>query len=392
MLHDLKILFFYFLGLTVYTYAGYPLLLFVVSRIIRPRIKKKEFRPTVSIVMSAFNEEKYIEKKLENLLTLDYPHGQLEIIVGSDGGSDTTDQIISKFRSSQIRFFRFVANQGKPQVLNALVREAHGEILVFTDARQEMEKSALRELTANFSDPQIGCVSGELLFRDVRTGTIGKGMDAYWKYEKMLRRFESNLSSMLGATGAIYAVRRHLFTPLPDNILVDDMYLPLSIIQRGYRAVFESRAHAYDHTSAKGKEEFKRKVRTLQGNYQIFELFPSLLTPIKSPIAWQFFSHKFLRLMVPFCMVGLFATNLALLALPPFRWIFALQMLFYGLAYIEGARETLHMQKTFEGRPRKKTIGFIPYTFCLLNYSALRALFQYALSDKTSAAWGKAYT
>ena len=384
-------LFLYFFGMTVYTYLGYPILLFLINRFLHPKVAKKEITPSVSIILSAFNEEKYIERKLHNLLQLDYPLESLEIIVGSDGGSDTTDQIISKFRSPQIRFFRFIANRGKPEVLNTLVQEAHGEILLFTDARQELDPMSLRELVANFHDAKVGCVSGELLFKDIRTGNIGKGMDAYWKYEKWLRRNESRLSSMLGATGAIYAIRRQLFSPLPGTILVDDMYLPLTIIQKGYRAIFESQAHAYDHTSSKGKEESKRKVRTLAGNYQIFELFPALLNPLKSRIAWQLLSHKFLRLMVPFFLVGIFICNLLLMANKIFAWFFILQMIFYGLAFIEGARETLHMQRTHEGKPRKRTIGYIPYTFCLLNYAAMKGLIQYA-TQNTSATWEKAYS
>ena len=388
----MKMIFWVFLGLTFYTYAGYPVLLWLFSFILQKKVHKKDFLPRVSVILSAFNEEKYIERKIQNLLQLDYPEELLEIIIGSDGGSDTTDQIISKFKEHQIRFFRFVANQGKPQVINSLVREARGEILLFTDARQDFDPKAVKALVKNFSDPKVGCVSGELLFKDIRSGNIGKGMDAYWRYEKFLRKLESKIDSMLGATGAIYAIRKHLYTALPPQILADDMYLPLSIIAKGFRAVFEGDSIAYDHTSGKGKEEFKRKVRTLAGNYQIFQLLPSLMIPFKSPISVQLFSHKFLRLLIPFFQMLIFISSFLLIRETPYQIIFWMQVLFYALAYWESSRETLrvHSADRTHQSPRKKGLGYIPYTFCLLNYAAMIALFQF-LSKKTKSNWEKAY-
>ena len=211
--------------LILYTYAGYPLFLFLASKLFKKPVRKKANEPQVSIILAAFNEEKAIEQKLLNLLELDYPETKLEILVGSDGGSDQTDEIISHFHSTRIRFFRFIKNFGKPHVLKALAEEARGEILLFTDARQEFDHDAVRALVANFEDPKVGCVSGELYLKQASDGvvkSIGGGMDAYWRYEKFLRKRESELGSMLGATGAIYAIRASLFPKsLPDDILVD---------------------------------------------------------------------------------------------------------------------------------------------------------------------------
>ncbi|HTL48448.1 MAG TPA: glycosyltransferase family 2 protein [Verrucomicrobiae bacterium] len=377
----MKIFFWLCCGLVVYAYAGYPLLLWIVSRLAGRDVKKGKHDAFVSVILSAFNEERWIEDKIRNLLEMDYPAEKIEILIGSDGGSDKTDEIISKFSDARVKFFRFVSNFGKPHVLNGLINEARGSILVFTDARQRFDKQAIRELVDNFNDPEVGAVSGELYFEQVKGAGVSKGMDAYWKYEKFLRKMESRIGSTLGATGAIYAVRRRLFTPLPMDILVDDMYTPLSIVVKGYRVIFESRAKAFDLVSSKGKEEFKRKVRTLAGNYQIFGHFSELFDPRKSRVAWQLFSHKFLRLMVPFFMIGAFAGNLPLMGDPLYRMLFAAQALFYGLALTEWLWERL---------TSRKGIGYIPYTFCLLNYSALAASFRFLKKD-TKGIWEKAY-
>lgn len=378
----LEILFWTFSALIVYTYAGYPLALYLVSRFFSKEIKKGNFEPRISIVMSAFNEEKFIEEKLLNLLELDYPRDKVEILVGSDGGLDETDRIVSKFDDPRVRFFRFVKNRGKPHVLNGLVQEASGAVIVFTDARQRMDPLCLRKLAENFNDPEVGCVSGELYFEETRGSGVAKGMDAYWKYEKFLRKKESEFGSMLGATGAIYAIRKRLFRPVPHEVLVDDMFIPLAIIEKGYRAVFESGAKAFDQVSVKAGQEIKRKIRTLAGNYQIFSLYPGLFVPFRSPVAWQIFSHKFMRLMVPFFLIALFAVNALLIQEAFYRAAFISQLLFYALAAAE----------TLGGRSGKgKGPGYIPFMFCVLNYSAFMALFQFLSRKDKRLIWEKAY-
>ena len=372
-------LFWFSFLLIFYAYAGYPVLLFLTSLFFKKSVRKKAGEPTVSLILSAFNEENAIEWKLLNLLELDYPSEKLEILVGSDGASDRTDEIISRFRSSRVRFFRFVKNLGKPHVLNALAREATGSILLFTDARQALNPQAVRALVANFDDPTVGCVSGELYFRSRESrvnGSVGRGMGVYWAYEKWLRKRESEIGSMLGATGALYAIRKNLFPRLPEEILVDDMYIPLSIVEKKYRAVFESGAKAYDRVSEHAHEEFRRKVRTLAGNYQIFSRFSGLFHPGRSPIAWQLFSHKWLRLIVPFFLTGLFVSNLFLIVDGPcYGAFFLAQLLFYVMAFL--GREL-------------KGIGALPHTFCLLNYSAAVALFKFLTEDQR-VTWEKAY-
>lgn len=369
----------------LYTYLGYPVALFLIGFVLRKPVAKKPCEPFVSVVISAFNEEKAIEQKLLNLLELDYPEDKLEILVGSDGASDQTDQIVSKFHSTRIRFFRFVKNFGKPHVLKALVEEARGDILLFTDTRQELDRGALKALVSNFSDPKVGSVSGELYLKSKAeaVGSVGSGMDAYWRYEKFLRKKESEIGSMLGATGAIYAIRKMLFPKiLPADILVDDMYIPFTAISKGYRAVFESEALAFDRVSERSSEEFKRKVRTLAGNYQIFAHFPELLNPLKSPIGWQLISHKLLRLSVPFFLLVVFVSNLFLLAEPFYVFTLVAQLVFYGLAGYEALR--VRTEVLYKG------IGYLPYMFCLLNYSAVMGLIRF-LKGEQKVTWERAY-
>ncbi|MDA9101199.1 glycosyltransferase family 2 protein [Omnitrophica bacterium] len=367
----------------LYAYAGYPLALWVISKFAERPVKKGHYEPRVSIILSAFNEERFIEAKLTNLLQADYPDYKIEIIVGSDGGRDDTDAIVSKFDSERVRFFRFVKNLGKPHVLNSLMREAHGTVVVFTDARQEFPAHSIRELVENFHDPDVGCVSGELLFRRRADGSIGQGMGAYWTYEKFLRKTESKIGSMLGATGAIYAIRRQFFVPLPANTLADDMYVPLSIIQKGYRAVFDSKAIAYDEVSSTSRQEMIRKIRTLAGNWQIFRNMPQLLNPAQSTVAIQLISHKLLRLMVPLCIVVMFLSNLMLMDQTFYQGVMIAQLLFYGFAFWEWRGE----KKKIKG---KKGIGYLPYTFCVLNYAAFKSIFYY-LSKGKLGTWTKAY-
>lgn len=371
-------LFWFFLAVIFYAYAGYPCLVWFASLLFRKGVKKGPYEPSVSLILSAYNEEGAIERKLLNLLNLDYPEDKLEILVGSDGASDQTDQVVARFRSPRIRFFRFVANLGKPHVLNMLAQEARSPILVFTDARQELDRGSIRALVENFHDPEIGGVSGELHFVKNSKVAMSRGMNAYWNYEKFLRKCESAVASALGATGALYAVRRRLYRPIPWDMLVDDMYLPLSIVAKGYRVIFDSWAKVFDEPSKAGGQELKRKVRTLAGNFQIFQIFPELLNPFKSPVAWQLFSHKFLRLIVPYLLFVLLFINAFLLNHSFYRGVFILQILFYSLALIEAVQKT------------RKGIGFIPYTFCLLNYSALVALFRF-LKGKQKGTWEKAY-
>ncbi len=377
-------IFWFFLFLIIYCFFGYPALLWAVAQVSRRPVRKSAILPSVSIVLSVWNEEDVIEGKLKNLLALDYPADKMEIIIGSDGSDDRTNAIVKSLRDPRINFVERTDRRGKMATINELVAKARGEIIVFNDARQEIEKNAIHDLAANLADPAVGCVSGELVFHK-REGGTAKGINLYWEYEKFMRDHEARIHSMLGATGAIYAIRKELFRPVPSNIVLDDMYIPFKIIEQGYRAVFEAKAHAYDQVADDPKEEYRRKARTLYGNFQIFKQFAHMFNPLTSPIAIQFFSHKFLRILVPFLMVAILIINFFLVGDHVFRWMMAAQALFYAMAgagaFARNRREgMLHYLNK---------LCYIPYVFCLLNFSVFIGFWRFIRSQQEST-WQKA--
>ena len=372
------------LGLILYCYFGYPLCLLVVSKFFAKPVKKEMIQPSISILMSVWNEEDVIRKKITNLLALDYPSEKIEIIIGSDGSDDHTNEIVRSFTDQRIQFIERKDRRGKMLMINELVRLANHEIIVFNDARQELPEDALTHLVSNFADPQVGCVSGELVFQNV-DGTTAKGINLYWEYEKMMRNHEARIHSMLGATGAMYAIRRELFKEIPSNVILDDMYVPFRMIERGYRAVFEPMAKAYDKPAYDSQEEYRRKTRTLFGNFQIFQIFGHLFNPFTSPIAWPLFSHKFLRVLAPILMIGLISINLFLLTQPFYKLIFSLQIIFYIMAII--GLFSKNSTNTFISKVSK--LCYIPYIFCLLNFSVLVGFWRFLYSNQ-SITWEKA--
>jgi len=338
----------------------------LVAKIKNWPVRKGSIEPTVSVILSVWNEEDVVEAKLKNLLSLGYPKEKFDILIGSDGSSDRTSEIIKSFSDERISFVESNSRRGKMAMINELVKKSDSEIIMFTDARQTFEGNVVRELVANFADPKVGCVSGELVFSKKEGGTA-KGVNLYWNYEKFIRSQESKIHSMLGATGAICAIRKELFTKIPEEVVLDDVFVPFNLIKKGYRAVFDASAKAYDEVADSPKEEYSRKARTIFGNYQIFGMMPGMFNPLKSPVAIQLFSHKLLRLLVPFFMILLFLINLALIGDSFFRFVLALQVLFYVMAFL-GA---LSRYKNYGTLKVLSRTCYVPYVFCLLNFSAL---------------------
>jgi poly-beta-1,6-N-acetyl-D-glucosamine synthase len=382
----MQFLFYLLLFLITYCYFGYPLLIYSGAIFCKKKIDKFYIEPTISIIISVYNEEDYIENKMSNLFSLDYPSSKIEIIIGSDGSTDRTNDLIQGFSSPILAFSAYSQRRGKMATINDLVASAKNEILIFADARQSFERNTIRELVANFHDRNIGCVSGELHFKLLTAGGTEKGINIYWNYEKFLRRCESQFHSMLGATGAIYAIRRELFTPIPENMVLDDMFIPLQIIEKGFRAVFDTNANAYDTVANNPKEEYRRKVRTLYGNYQIFYHFLGLFNPLTSPIAIQLFSHKFLRVIMPFLLILLFIINIFLFnTLFIYKVFMAMQISFYLLAFL--GIWTKNSKYGFLKLVSK--ISYIPYVFCLLNFAALVGFLR-IVKHKQAVTWEKA--
>lgn len=362
--------------LVAYTYAGYAgwlrlRLLWRFQPILRGAIT-----PAVSVVMVVRNEETVLETKLQNLLSLDYPEGQLQIVVVSDGSSDGTEQILRQFSlDSRVHVVLNQFSKGKAAGLNDALEVTRGELLVFTDARQKIEHSAIRLLAENFADPNVGCASGELMLGDPESGESGKGYGLYWRIEKTIRELESASGSVVGATGALYAARRELLTSVPAGTILDDVYLPMQIARQGKRVVFDDRAIAWDTPNLGAEREFSRKVRTLSGNYQLVQLAPWLLGSA-NPIRFEFVSHKLLRLAVPVALAVLLLIS-PLVKSPFYRAMFIAQVVFYGLSLISLAR--------LAKRGVLARVADAAGTFVLLNGAAVVALVNF-ISGKR-AAW-----
>jgi biofilm PGA synthesis N-glycosyltransferase PgaC len=325
----MKWLFFVSVSLVGYTYLGYPLWLWVRSRW-RPRpVQTGPYSGPISIVMVVRNEAAVLEAKLRNLMELNYPAGRPEIIVVSDGSTDRTNNILSEFAlAGGVQAILKQRSRGKAAGLNDAMRAARGDLVIFMDARQEIELDAVRLLAENFSDPTIGCASGELMLGKLRSEDAA-GMGLYWSIEKKIRELEALSGSMIGATGALYAVRRSLLVDLPEETILDDVFIPMHTLRQGMRAIFDSRARAWDVPDQGTQREFGRKVRTLSGNYQLLQLAPWLLTRA-NPELFEFVSHKLMRLLVPFALgAALFASFL--IPGPLYRVALVLQLSFYGL-------------------------------------------------------------
>jgi cellulose synthase/poly-beta-1,6-N-acetylglucosamine synthase-like glycosyltransferase len=331
MTHWLEVVFWGSAAFALYTLAGYPLWLAAIARL-RPRPVCKEFRPrSVTVLMPVRNGERWLAAKLDSLLALNYPPNLLEILIVSDGSTDRTEEIARSYRRlGNIRLLES-DGEGKAVALNLGLAEATGEILFLTDVRQILEPDALRNLVACFADPSVGAASGELIIRagdSLEEYTVG----LYWKYEKWIRRRQSRVDSVPGASGCIYAIRRELVKPLPAGTIDDDMYLPLEAIHQGYRVIFEEQALAFDYPT-KLDSEFRRKLRTQAGVYQILRLSPWLLTR-ENRILFEFLSHKVARLLLPWAILLITLTSFAL----PEPWrVSALwtQAFFYLLAAVD---------------------------------------------------------
>jgi cellulose synthase/poly-beta-1,6-N-acetylglucosamine synthase-like glycosyltransferase len=329
----MKWLFWLSAAVIIYSYAGYPLWLWLKSRWSPRPVRRGSAEPSVSAVMVVRNEEAVIAGKVENLLGLDYPPEKLEIVVLSDGSTDATEATLASFEESQrvrLRVLRKTVSQGKAAGLNAAMAAARGDVLLFTDARQQIETGALRLLVENFADPDVGAVSGELMLGDRATGETGKGMGLYWRMEKEIRELESASGSVAGATGAIYCARRAQLDSLPEGTILDDVLLPMQVVRKGSRVVFDPRARAWDSPDLGDQREFWRKVRTLSGNYQLLQLAPWLLSS-ENAIRFEFVSHKLTRLMVPFALLGVLVASIFLPA-PIYRAALIGQLIFYALS------------------------------------------------------------
>jgi len=363
--------------LIAYTYAGYAGWLWLWARLFPCPVLRAPQEPYVSIVMVVRNEERWLESKLRNLLELDYPPDRIQIVVVSDGSTDRTEAILREH--AQDPRVQVVMNQlplGKASGLNDAVALAQGEVVAFTDARQKIELGAVRVLMESFADPDVGGVSGELMLGDPESGEAAEGMGLYWRIEKQIRELEAASGSVVGATGALYAVRHELLTPLPAGTILDDVYIPMHVVKQGKRDVFEPRAQVWDSPDLGVERELSRTVRTLGGNYQLLQLAPWLLSS-QNPIRFEFISHKLLRLVVPFALAIVLVTA-ALLPGSTYRVALFLQLAFYLLSLLAA----LQLGRGVLGRAANAAL-----TFVILNTAAVVAFANFMAGRKPG--WGR---
>ena len=355
------------LGLILYVYLGYPVLLMVVGIFKNKPIDSKDITPTVTMVISAYNEEKVIREKIENTLALDYPKDKLQILIGSDGSTDKTNEIVKEYAVYGVILDYEEKRLGKPGVLFRCVPKVKSEVILFSDADAMYSPDAVKKLIRHFNDKSIGCVEGVRIDIDVK-GTVLESI--YWKYETFLKKLASRTRSLVGATGAIFAIRKELYMPISRD-RGDDFELPIRIAQHSYGTICDPEAVAF-HPWLENEDEYRRIVRIVSW------MLPSALILLKEAIlrfkilsAIQLLSHKLLRWFVPIFMCVIFLSNLLLARSMPYYIFLLMQMIFYItslMGYICAKKKV-----------KLPTIANIPYYFCLINFASLVGLYKYLL-------------
>lgn len=369
--------------LLAYIYVGYPLLL---RRLAREQGSQASPVPTgeppltMSMVIVACNERLTLPGKLVSVLNSTVGENLIEILIGSDGSTDGTPDVVRELDDPRVRVIEFATRRGKPAVLNDLVPLCRGELIVFADARQSFHPETLEKLRARFADPRVGVVSGELVLTSSgSSSSSAEGVGFYWKYEKWIRRQESDYRGVPGATGACYAARRELLRPLPPNTLLDDVVIPMQVVEQGYRCCFESGAEIYDRASETPRQEAIRKRRTIAGAAQLIRNHPQWLLPWRNPLWFEYVSHKLLRLASPVLLAIALIANAALLDIPALRVLFSMQICGYIAAGVGWMYQ----------RAGRRSTCFGPcLMFLTMNLTTMLALWD-AWRDRYQVTWAR---
>lgn len=361
-----------------YIFVSYPLIVFALSRLRPLRTTKRPSVKPISVVIVAYNEATRLSKKIASVLASDDAHLIQEVLVASDGSTDDTAAMIAACHDPRVKLLAFSERRGKPSVLNDVVPRCLSEIVVLTDARQELDCRAIAELAANFADEQVGAVSGELVLRsEGDTTTASHGVGVYWRYEKFIRKCEGRFRSVPGATGALYALRRSLFRPIPAQTILDDVVIPMQVVAAGRRCLFEPAAIAFDQPSDSTAKETIRKRRTIAGAAQLLVNHPTWLLPWRNPIWFEFVSHKLLRLTSPLLLLLAAAANLRLADHPAYRVILTWHAAFYLSAFAGWL---------FQRAGRRSVLFGAQLMFVTLNATTVAALWD-ALRGRFRATW-----
>lgn len=366
-------------ALLLYTYGGYPFLLVVLgslkqlksdlafglARRTRRAIRNEADRPRVSIVFAAHNEAAVITQKMLNCASLDYPAESLEILIGCDGCTDATAALARAAAMPNVSVYEFSERCGKPGVLNKLLPRARGEIVVFCDANTEFEPDAIHALVRHFKRPDIGCVCGELRLRS-RSGATGEQL--YWRFETLLKFLESRLNMLVGANGALFAIRRSLFVPLPGDGITDDFLIALNVRAAGHSVLYDPEAIAWEDVAPNVRQEFRRRVRIGAGNFHALRYTWRLLNPMAGAVALAFWSHKVCRWLVPVVMAVALLSSAMLAGEPVYAVATTLGLMFLLLGLL-GHRLDL--------RARYWAPASIPYYFLSMNLALFLGLIAF---------------
>lgn len=371
------------IALVIYTYIGYPVQLWLTSRLLPKPVQRGVQTPEVVMIVVGHNEAHRIEAKIRTCLNQDYPADKLSVLVVSDGSTDRTHDIVNGFNDARVQLLACPNRRGKAACLNDGVAHTQAPIIVFTDARQRLHPQAVAKLVANFADPSIGAVSGELEFEQDDGTPFAEGIGAYWLYEKFIRHREALTGSVVGVTGALYAIRRQCFNAIPAETILDDVAIPMLAAMQGWRISFESGAMAYDAPSSDAAKEKIRKVRTLAGNFQLISLFEGLLNPWRNPLWGRFVAHKMLRLACPVALlVALLSHSVLAWAEPGFyRWSWFVHMIGYIALLAALAIPALQRNKILR----------LAVTFAHLNVFVVLGFLSF-MTQKQSHLWGSSTT
>ncbi len=366
------------LFLVLYTYLLYPGIMYLLAslKIRRPGIPKDlpDF-PFVSIIIAAYNEEQVIREKIENCFSLDYPADRFEVLIGSDGSTDRTAEIVRAYASTRaVRLFTYL-RRGKVHTVNDLVQESRGEILVFTDANSIFEISALKELVRHLHFPQTGCVSGLLRLRPHGADLGSRGESFYWRYETFKKKMENAFSAVAGANGAIYALKRNLFIPLSPKTINDDFTISMKVYLQGHRIILAENANAYEYTAPDIAGEFHRHVRDATGHFRALGELSSLLNPALGMPFFCYVSHRVIRWLVPFFLFAAYVSSFLLSRSPFFMIAFILQTTIYLVSAL-----------LFPYVLRGGNLGFLfaPYYFLIVNFAIVLGFVKFCFGNQTS--------
>ncbi|UII19183.1 glycosyltransferase family 2 protein [Fulvivirga ligni] len=384
----IEILFWIGLFIIFYSYLGYGILLFILVKLKRAFGKAEEelptdFLPQITHVIAAYNEEDFIREKISNSLNLDYPKDKLQVIIVTDGSNDKTMDIIKEY--PEIEHYHEDSRNGKIAAVNRMIPYIKSSITVFSDANTLLNDEAYKNIVRHFSAEKVGLVAGEkrVMSKD-KDGAAASGEGFYWKYESKLKKWDSELHSVVGAAGELFAIRTELFKPVDTNIVIEDFYISLSLAMQGYKVVYEPDAYAMESGSASVGEELKRKIRIAAGGIQAIVKLKGLLNFFKyGVLSFQYISHRVLRwTLAPLCLLLVLFTNiyLAYLQIPLYELILICQVAFYLFSIIGWLLQNNNL---------KIKIFFIPYYFSMMNYAVFRGFFRYVKGSQ-SAVWEKA--